>query len=101
MTGEQEANGKGVEGLMDYFIMEWISIRDKLPPPHESVLVFFGGKDCGSIAIKYLTEYQEGRHHCWHPGGQDLGNATHWMPLPPYPPETFPVTRERQDTHEK
>ncbi|MFZ5570766.1 MAG: DUF551 domain-containing protein [Thermodesulfobacteriota bacterium] len=90
MTGRHEADEKGVENLMDYFIMEWISIRDKLPPPNEKVLVFFGGGDWGAMAIKTLADDSDGLRSCWLPGGQEIANATHWMPLPPNPPEPIP-----------
>lgn len=74
------------DGLIDYFIMEWISIDDKLPPPFERVLVCFGGTELDSVAIKYLTDtaHPDGRQF-WYPGGQTLENVTHWMPLPPLP----------------
>jgi hypothetical protein len=74
------------DGLIDYFIMEWIRIEDKLPPPFERVLVYFGGMGSDSVAVKYLTDrsHPDGSR-AWYPGGQTLENGTHWMPLPPLP----------------
>lgn len=80
-----ETAPSGTDGLMDYFIMEWINIKDKLPKPYEKVLVYFGGGDLESIAVRYLPEERPGQYYGWYPGGQALHNATHWMPLPPPP----------------
>jgi hypothetical protein len=71
--------------LTDYFIMEWVDIREKLPPFDEKVIVHFRGQGLGSIEIKYLPAIKAGYHHGWYPGGRDIESATHWMSLPPLP----------------
>lgn len=73
------------DGLIDYFIMEWISIDDKLPPLLERVLVYFGGKGLDSVSIRYLAKKHPDDQPRWYPGGQDVRNSRHWMPLPPLP----------------
>ncbi len=73
------------DGANDYFIMEWIEAKDELPKPHETVIVYMGGNCKGSIDIKYLPEHKRGHHFGWYPGGLELENVTHWMPLPPIP----------------
>ena len=72
-------------GLTDYFIMEWIDINEKLPPPGENVIVFFKGQGKGSIEIKYLPEKKADVNYGWYPGGRELYSAMYWMHLPPLP----------------
>ena len=83
----ENGNGskKSGNGLTDYFIMEWIDIDDKLPPPEENVIVYFKGQGRGSIEIKYLPEQKDDENYGWYPGGRDLHSAMYWMHLPPIP----------------
>lgn len=85
MTAGKTGVNNGSDGLSDYFIMEWIDINDKLPPPEENVIVHFKGRRQGSLEVKYLPPKKAGFHFGWYPGGRDIHCATHWMPLPPLP----------------
>ena len=53
-------------------VQEWISVKDRLPKPFESVLVFRDGK----ISI----DYNEGNG--WFAYDFNGKRVTHWMPLP-------------------
>ena len=53
-------------------VQEWISVKDRLPNPFESVLVFRDGK----ISI----DYNEGNG--WFAYDFNGKRVTHWMPLP-------------------
>ncbi len=69
---------------------EWISVKDKLPAPHDAVLVFEDDAWKNQYTA-YITErgcwicFCE----CW--DGSELNNVTHWMPLPP-PPATGEIS---------
>ena len=73
--------GSFTEYLADYLIssgvtvQEWISVKDRLPKPFESVLVFRDGK----ISI----DYNEGNG--WFAYDFNGKRVTHWMPLPKPP----------------
>ena len=56
-------------------VQEWISVKDRLPKPFESVLVFRDGK----ISIDYNEE------NCWFAYDLNGKRTTHWMPLPKPP----------------
>ena len=56
---------------------EWISVKDRLPKPFESVLVFRDGK----ISIDYSEE------NGWFAYDFNGKRVTHWMPLPEPPKE--------------
>lgn len=73
--------------------MKWISVKEKLPEPNQSVLIF--EKGCG-LAVSATYEPQNGLFRQWsencncHVGdGEGPGfyqqRVTHWMPLPPPP----------------
>ena len=53
-------------------VQEWISVKERLPKPFESVLVFRDGK----ISI----DYNEGNG--WFAYDFNGKRVTHWMPLP-------------------
>lgn len=57
---------------------EWISIKDELPSPCGSVLVFCPK---GAYMNTYVASYSQKTFHT----GCDV--VTHWMPLPLEPPE--------------
>ena len=67
-----------IEAVADYLldsgvtVQEWISVKDRLPKPFESVLVFRDGK----ISI----DYNEGNG--WFAYDFNGKRVTHWMPLP-------------------
>ena len=56
-------------------VQEWISVKERLPKPFESVLVFRDGK----ISI----DYNEGNG--WFAYDFNGKRVTHWMPLPQPP----------------
>lgn len=62
--------------------MEWISVKDRMPEKH--VMVILANSD--RVAPGYLEQF--GLFFVVL-GGNDriLGQATHWMPLPPPPKE--------------
>jgi hypothetical protein len=55
--------------------MEWISVKDKMPPSNERVLIC---SDCGTVQIGYTTRKDE-----WRKVG--VNPVTHWQPLPESP----------------
>ena len=56
-------------------VQEWISVKDRLPKPFESVLVFRNGK----ISIDYNEE------NGWFSYDFNGKRVTHWMQLPEKP----------------
>ncbi len=70
--------------------MEWISVEDRLPETNEAVLLH----GCSCCCVAYLDVYGQ-----WEPEGVEssydmayvvlqVGNPTHWMPLPEPPEES-------------
>lgn len=62
---------------------EWISVKDKLPPLHEKVLVFYlDHVSTGNLNIEYdgTTYWEDDSELCVLP-------VTNWMPLPNPPQE--------------
>jgi Protein of unknown function (DUF551) len=79
---------------------EWISVKDKLPDHHKSVLVitktdaqavviFLNDKDTNSFLEKYFINVPDdykGHAFCSQEiRGNVLTGVTHWMPLPEKP----------------
>ena len=66
-------------------MIEWISVKDRLPPNDNAVLVFYKFK---YIEVGWVNRSQLGS--LWQVCGHDVGNdwVTHWMPLP-NPPQEF------------
>lgn len=81
--------------------MNWISIKDRLPPEGQHVLVFFSRGDNSAIGITYQynnewtgksvfgekgysidCSYTDGRFDAM---GMNCKYITHWMPLPEPP----------------
>lgn len=71
--------------------MEWISVKDGLPPEIERVLVCCESSDGGFIRDAYRKGEQ------WMRAFREpvVWNVTHWMPLPQPPKEV------RDDDHRK
>lgn len=76
--------------------MEWVSVKDKLPPLEENVLLFdywksVSGEQMKDIRVGYLREFvtrksSEGVTTSEEWGGTEFAfNITHWMPLPKMP----------------
>ena len=62
---------------------EWISVKDRLPKPFVSVLVYMPGETpCPTVHEGYLNP-----HGGWWAFHFDRleDEVTHWMPLPPLP----------------
>lgn len=77
---------------------EWISVKDRMPPDGEMVLIFLPEENRGlpgcEVAMWLSSDTDPaGRGGCWWTnGGPNAGNdiedwfdATHWRPLPPFP----------------
>lgn len=70
--------------------MEWISIRDRLPPKDENILLYDGNevfcgdhyfsKECKSF---FGNQVCDGTCYGWY----EKNEITHWMPLPDSPNE--------------
>lgn len=62
---------------------EWISVKDKLPPQEDHVLVFdeTEGICCGYLRDDDWAHYPMGDYG----SGACLFHVTHWMPLPKSP----------------
>lgn len=61
--------------------MKWISVKERLPKPYRTVLVF-----SYSTSIGYYTPGDG-----WYEGvflGREIKNVKHWMPLPENPKES-------------
>ncbi len=68
--------------------MEWISVKDELPPQNENVILCDGKEIfCGSFEGNIKGNQCWGNQACdgvcygWYEKGQ----VTHWMPLPSFP----------------
>lgn len=61
---------------------EWISVKDRLPKPMESVLVSTNGAPTGCVSLAWIDP----KTHKWADAWADyLSGITHWMPLPEPP----------------
>jgi hypothetical protein len=71
-------------------IVEWISVKDRLPEEWEQVLIT-GMSTSGAPLGVHLGELRDGWHFALsEDGGCDPNldeNVTHWMPLPTPPKE--------------
>lgn len=72
--------------------MEWISVKEKLPPQGKPVLVFNKDRGCAFIGTKWNTgAYKSKTLDSWITYDIDGTNRvdpediTHWMPLPEPP----------------
>lgn len=71
--------------------MEWISVKDKLPPDFQEVLYFAITNNGNTREI--MTGHRENgfwKHCCMFYSSQTLNHlvkVTHWMELPNYPAE--------------
>lgn len=75
--------------------MNWINIKDKLPPIGQNVIVYVPNGAWGPRvkALARFIRYEGAKEYYWdnHYGGNNTHvqeAVTHWMPLPE-PPEKF------------
>lgn len=63
---------------------EWIKVSERLPErKYEHILCFYPKKDYGSKVVVCYLETESGLFsETW-----KFGDPSHWMPLPPPPPE--------------
>jgi hypothetical protein len=64
-------------------IMEWISIKDKLPEKDTKVLVFY--HDEYMDVMEYWHDDEDGMPEFYGPPASPVNSVTHWMPLPDKP----------------
>ena len=80
----------GTEYVADYLIangvtvQEWISVKDRLPPPNKLVLCWWQSGDGEKEHYGFAT-FQS--HGVWYVSNEGMPEVTHWMPLPE-PPNT-------------
>ncbi len=69
--------------------MEWISVKDKLPPENESVLVVVHGYRRGfePISLVEISSYSHDFDFIFDDLPISRIDVTHWMPLPEPPEE--------------
>jgi hypothetical protein len=65
--------------------MEWISVKEKLPPSGKPILAIGGGY------VEVVVYRSPPNSFATHHGGY-LRDVTHWMPLPAPPIEQAPET---------
>ena len=65
---------------------EWISVKERLPGSHDTVLIAVGGTN-GTAFIE--VGYWSIACSCWRydATGYEAKSVTHWMPLPKPPKE--------------
>ena len=63
--------------------MNWISVKDKLPPKCKSMSYKDYIVTCGSIA--FVCHFMNGEFYQRFDGCGALESVTHWMPLPAPP----------------
>ena len=61
-------------------MMEWISVKDRLPPEYVKVMCYL---EDGDYTVGYLFDKEENEWNLQ----SDVGTVTHWMPLPEPPVE--------------
>lgn len=72
-------------------MMQWISVEKRLPGMYDWVLVavkLAGGPHYMATAYRNKTNEDEDWYWWWFGYPADIGNVTHWMPLPNPPSET-------------
>ena len=65
--------------------MRWISVKDKVPKPHEAVLTFV--RQGIEVWMSIACRNDAGFWLLSLTGGRDDWSVTHWMPLPEPPKE--------------
>ena len=79
-------------------MMEWNSVKDKIPEAHKDVLVWCHEYNENFMAVASLGN--DGPHFWWsNPNGAPV-NATHWISLPNapanWPPNGLDATLEKE-----
>ena len=72
----------------------WISVADRLPDSDRPVLVWNSGGDCPKPwAWWQICDYKDGE---WREQDErdEYPGVTHWMPLPPEPPNWKPISSD-------
>lgn len=65
--------------------MEWISVKDRLPRPHDPVIVCYGRKNFELFAVGYYAPIAE--EWRFETTCHTITSVTNWMPLPAPPKE--------------
>jgi hypothetical protein len=65
--------------------MNWIKCSEKMPEDGQSVLIWDGE----NVIPANKSDYSETGFISWSYCGEDVKNATHWMPFPD-PPQDIP-----------
>jgi hypothetical protein len=64
-------------------MMDWISIKDRLPAKDTEVLVYYFDKYMD--VMEYWYDNDEGKPQFYAPPSPPTDKVTHWMPLPDKP----------------
>lgn len=68
--------------------MQWISVKDRLPPPETAVLWWNkAAQQSGVSSWEYMSYCDDTRIEWGDAGNVSIKNFTHWMPLPKPPEE--------------
>lgn len=63
--------------------MEWISVKDRLPPKDTKVLCYY--YDEYMDVMEYWNDDDQGSPQFWSPPSPPVTEVTHWLPLPEKP----------------
>ena len=77
--------------------MEWISVAERLPDNDQPVLVWNSGGYCQKPwAWWQICDYEDGK---WREQDErdEYPGVTHWMPLPPEPPNWKPLFKHPEE----
>jgi hypothetical protein len=72
---------------------EWIRIEDEFPPKDTRVLCYHGNEYMNVLEYWYD---EDGKHMFFNPPIANIGDVTHWMPLP-NPPSVFVDKEEHEN----
>jgi len=65
--------------------MEWISVKNKLPPKDTKILCYYYGEYMD--VMEYWYDNENGKPEFCNPPMPPVNEVTHWMPLPTAPKE--------------
>ncbi len=71
--------------------MDWIDIKEEMPPANKPVLVFFEGFFFKNPAMVVSINFDGKGILKALQDGNDINGATHWMELPQHPPVGKPT----------